>query len=342
MRSLLLAVVLVVARFVATAVFVQREKTAPAKTAAPQGAGPLLHPLSSPSSPSPAGRPALEGPASETAKPTNSHPPDEKSSTSETTTSAAEADASKDVIEVVLSFDDGPHVETLDSGRNHTQKVFETLRNNLLQKNIKAVFFVQTHAPGRGETQIGQDIIGTLGREGHVLGIHSGSSADHASHRIRSSALPYDANQNGLLDIGDGLNGLESDLIRARERIRKLTGSVPLYVRPTYGEKSRRATAVYRRQRLKMIMWDIDSGDNTGSPSVDEVNRNIQEGIRRCVAAGKKQLVVLFHDINYQTAANLEEYIATICVSARRLKKTVVFPSSAESVVQILNAKTFP
>jgi peptidoglycan/xylan/chitin deacetylase (PgdA/CDA1 family) len=233
-------------------------------------------------------------------------------------------------------------VESLDSGRNHTQKVLQTLENNLLQKNIRAVFFVQTHAPGRGETQMGQEIIALLAREGQVLGIHSGSSADHASHRARASALPYDADENGVLSLADGLNGLESDLIRARARIRKLAGSNPLYVRPTYGEKSRRATAVYRRQHLKMILWDIDSGDNTGSPSVDEVNRNIAEGVRRSIAAGKKQLVILFHDINYQTAANLEEYIATICLSARRLKKTVVFPSSTDTVVQILNGRTFP
>jgi peptidoglycan/xylan/chitin deacetylase (PgdA/CDA1 family) len=246
----------------------------------------------------------------------------------------------KDIIEVVLSFDDGPHVKPLGRGTNYTEKVFRTLKDNLLLKDIKAVFFVQTHAPGRGAAPTGQKLFSILAGEGHVIGIHTGSTADHASHCVRAVAPRYDANGNGVLDYADGANGLESDMIRAKARILKLTGRVPRYVRPTYGERNRTVQAVYSRQQLKMVLWDVVSGDSRGSPSVDEVNDNIRKGMCRCIAQGKTQVVILFHDINSRTAANLEEYIATICISARDLGKTVLFPTSGERVRQILDART--
>jgi peptidoglycan/xylan/chitin deacetylase (PgdA/CDA1 family) len=247
----------------------------------------------------------------------------------------------EDRIEVILTFDDGPHVQPLNRGKNHTEQVVRGLKNNILQEEIKAVFFVQTHAPGRGGTPTGMNVISVLAKEGHVVGIHTGSRVDHASHRQRVTARPYDADGNRVIDAADGLNGLESDLIRAKAKIHGLTGSVPLYVRPTYGERNSRVTDTYERQGLQMILWDIDSGDNLGSSSVDIVNQNIDEGMRRCVAAGKGQVVVLFHDINSRTTDNLEEYLGNICISAKRLGKTVVFPTSAARIIEILNAKRY-
>ncbi len=252
-----------------------------------------------------------------------------------------EKEEPKNIIEVVLSFDDGPHAASPDSGRNYTQTVFAALKDNVLQKDIRAVFFVQTHAPGRGATPIGQDMISMLAKGGHVIGIHTGSKADHASHRARATAAAYDVNGNRVLDAADGANGLESDMIRARARVKKLTGRDCLYVRPTYGERNRSVRSTYRRQGLKMILWDIDSADNTGSPSVDGVNFNLYEGMRRCVNADLKQIIILFHDINSRTALNLEEYLGNICISARKLGKTAVFPTTTERVMEILNAKDY-
>ena len=250
-------------------------------------------------------------------------------------------DTKEDLLEVVLTFDDGPHVEEWGQGRNYTEKVVERLKANVIQKDIKAVFFVQTHAPGRGGTTMGREIIAAVAKRGHVIGIHTGSSVDHASHRKRVVARPFDVNGNGLIDRGDGANGLEGDMIQAKARISELTGSIPAYVRPTYGERNHAVRAAYERQALKMILWDIDSGDNTGSPPVDTVNRSIHEGIERCIAAGKSELIILFHDINSRTAENLEEYLANLCIAARRLGKTVVFPTSPERVIEILDNKVY-
>jgi peptidoglycan/xylan/chitin deacetylase (PgdA/CDA1 family) len=293
-----------------------------------------------------AGPPDINTASTKTASPDASTPKRStasrnESAVSEGATRPDDADAAKNTIEVVLTFDDGPHVEHWGCGKNHTERVVKTLKDNVVQGGIRAVFFVQTHAPGRGGTQIGRDIIATVAKQGHVIGIHTGSTRDHASHRVRARARPYDVNRNGVIDTADGVNGLESDMIRAKARIRKLVDSEPLYVRPTYGERNRTVEAVYRRQNLKMILWDVDSGDNTGSPGVDIVNQNIHKGIERCVAAGKKQLVILFHDINSRTAGNLEEYLGNICISAKKLGKTVLFTTSTERILQILNAKTY-
>lgn len=251
------------------------------------------------------------------------------------------AETTANVLEVVLTFDDGPHVEEWGRDRNYTEKVIRTLKENLIQKDVKAVFFVQTHAPGRGGTPVGREIIAAVAKQGHVIAIHTGSFVDHASHRKRAAARPFDVNGNGTIDGGDGASGLESDMIQAKVRIYGLTGRVPAYVRPTYGERNETVKAVYERQALGMILWDIDSGDNTGSPPVDTVNQNIHEGIERCLAAGKSQLVILFHDINSRTAENLEEYLANICIAARRLGKTVAFPTSPERIIEMLNTKSY-
>lgn len=250
-------------------------------------------------------------------------------------------DTKADILEVVVTFDDGPHVEEWGRGRNHTEKVIKRLEDNVIRKDIKAVFFVQTHAPGRGGTTSGREIIAAVAKRGHVIGIHTGSFADHASHRKRAIARPFDVNGNGVIDRGDGANGLESDMIQAKARISDLTGHIPAYVRPTYGERNDAVRAVYERQALKMILWDIDSGDNTGSPPVDSVNQNIHEGIERCIATGKSELIILFHDINSRTAENLEEYLANVCIAARKLGKTVVFPTSPDRIIEILNDKFY-
>ncbi len=284
---------------------------------------------------------SAEKASTETSKPESKISPVEPPSASTNTSTPTSTETAADVVEVFLTFDDGPHVQDWGRGKNHTERIINTLHDNAIQKGIRAVFFVQTHAPGRGGTQIGRDIIATVAKKGHIIGIHTGSRQDHASHRVRARARPYDTNGNGVLDPKDGANGLESDLIRAKARIRKLTGSDPLYVRPTYGERNSTVEAVYERQDLKMILWDIDSGDNIGSPGVDSVNENIHEGMKKCIAAGKTQLVILFHDINSQTAANLEEYIGNISISARNQGKSAVFPTSSERITAILSAKTY-
>jgi peptidoglycan/xylan/chitin deacetylase (PgdA/CDA1 family) len=133
----------------------------------------------------------------------------------------------EDILEVVLTFDDGPHVEEWGRNRNHTEKVVKKLKDNVIHKDIKAVFFAQTHAPGRGGTPTGREIIAAVSKQGHVIGIHTGSFVDHASHRKRVLARPFDVNSNGMIDRGDGANGLESDMIQAKARVLGLTGQIP-------------------------------------------------------------------------------------------------------------------
>ena len=75
-------------------------------------------------------------------------------------------------IRFLLTFDDGPAVE------GPTASVLEQLKNNSVQPNVKAIFFVQTRSPRNGGTEEGWRMMVRENAEEHVLGLHSGSRAD--------------------------------------------------------------------------------------------------------------------------------------------------------------------
>jgi YD repeat-containing protein len=133
-------------------------------------------------------------------------------------------------IDIILTFDDGP---TSASSNNNTLDVLNSLLFNSVQNNIKATFFVQTHAPNRGSKPGGVANMQLALSQGHRIEIHTGSTDDHVSHITREIAIPYDVTGDG---IPDGVNGLESDLIRAKIKIASLVGGrLATLVRPPRG-----------------------------------------------------------------------------------------------------------
>ena len=68
----------------------------------------------------------------------------------------------------------------------------------------------------------GEDVTKLSAEMGHVIGIHTGSDEDHAPHTNRAAAPAYDVDGDTK---ADGTNGLESDLIRAKARIKKVIGA---------------------------------------------------------------------------------------------------------------------
>ncbi len=55
-------------------------------------------------------------------------------------------------VEIVLTFDDGPHAAELSA--NRTKKVMDVLRLNRTSPNMKAIFFIQTHSRGKDKIWI--------------------------------------------------------------------------------------------------------------------------------------------------------------------------------------------
>ena len=241
-------------------------------------------------------------------------------------------------VKIYLSFDDGPHSLPLGVDANYTEKIIQTLASNSVQDSIKAVFFVQTHVPNRGGSETGQTLLKMLEQEGHIIGIHTGSTADHVNHKTRASINAYDANDDGVVDEKDGVNALDSDIIRASSRISGLTGNTPQYVRPTYGSYNSATEAIYAKRGLSMIMWDIDSEDATNRYSAGEALAEVlRSRISKKIEQGETEILVLFHDIKPGTQSHLDDYLIAIYEGAQDVGKIAIFPTTTSELNDFLS-----
>lgn len=217
-------------------------------------------------------------------------------------------------IEIVLTFDDGPHAAKL--GANRTKKVMDVLRLNNTSPNMKAIFFIQTHSRGelddkyfRGNTDIGKELIRRMHASGHIIGVHTGhdvEKADHISHTDRTARELDD-------DIDRASNFIEDVLAKPLE------GSpyLPKLIRPVEGKVNPNVVRTYYKKYYKLTMWDVDSEDTRPGATPEKVKRALVTNTWKALQAGKRKLLVLFHDTNRYIPleairANLETYIEII------------------------------
>lgn len=147
----------------------------------------------------------------------------------------------------------------------------------------------------------------------------------------------YDANGDGIVDEEDGVNALESDLIRAKIRIEALTGRTPTLVRPPFGAFNSSVLNTYAAQSLTMRLWEVDSGDSHAfhtptTPRQDSIDyihnelRNGSGGIVNAVNSGNPPYVVLFHDIKGYTSEELEGHLQEMeLIVEEELGPTTIF-----------------
>ena len=238
-------------------------------------------------------------------------------------------------IPIVLTFDDGPHAAAGRGVKNYTIGIATLLKS----RNIVGAFFIQTHVIHRFGGDAGKNAIKTVSDLGHIVAIHTGSDDDHASHTKRVTALAYDVDGDKR---PDGMNGLESDLIRAKAQIQKvLGGSAPGFVRAVGLARNEAVNNTYSRVGLKHIGVNVDSKDNdVARPTTQVVMRTLNSGrhsVKAAIMAGAAHLIVLFHDINSTTAASLSTYIDTI-TAVREAGRTPAFTPSAKAVTDIFLA----
>jgi peptidoglycan/xylan/chitin deacetylase (PgdA/CDA1 family) len=141
----------------------------------------------------------------------------------------------------------------------------------------------------------------------------------------------------------DGMNGLESDLIRAKAQIQKLLGTnAPRFVRAVGLARNEAVNSTYSRVGLKHIGVNVDSKDNDVSrPTSQVVMQTLDSGrhsVRAAIMAGALHLIVLFHDINNTTAVSISSYIDTITAAVRAAGRTPAFTASAKGVMDIFLA----
>ncbi|WP_081898922.1 polysaccharide deacetylase family protein [Herbidospora cretacea] len=160
---------------------------------------------------------------------------------------------------VALTFDDGPGAET--------GKVL----NHLARHQAKATFYVL----GKLVTPESAPVLKRMVAEGHELGNHSW---DHAM----LSGLSRD--------------GVDRQLSRTQQVVRKITGVRMRTMRPPYGATSKMVGEVSKLHGLAQIIWSVDTQD--------WLVRKPDRIVRRSASA-KPGEVILLHDIHESTVRSV-------------------------------------
>jgi peptidoglycan/xylan/chitin deacetylase (PgdA/CDA1 family) len=237
-----------------------------------------------------------------------------------------------DSVNVALSFDDGPAQGSCPDGEkvcprtydaSPTLAVVDALQNfrhgaDDAKIGVAAIFFALTSPDTflrdtftKGETAAGGEILREIDRRGHLLGVHWGGgyrkqTTTHPRHAVLPAPNIW---QNSLL---------ETELQECADRLEKLTGKRPRYVRPPlwkYEIDGVSALPDYRRLGLKMILTDArypDGGYHIISAWIPRKKQIFIGYLRRAFASGKRDLVVSMHDANTQTASALPRVLQTI------------------------------
>lgn len=173
----------------------------------------------------------------------------EESGTFAVKADAAEAPWEREPFRVALTFDDGPHpVYT------------EELLDGLAERGILATFFLI------GENIVGNEtVVSRMAREGHLIG-------NHTYHHVQMA-------REGIL-----VCGMELDM--TNQLIEALTGTIPAFIRPPYGQWTRQL-----QSRIPMIPvgWDVDPLD-WKVQDADRVTRDILNQV-------ENGDIILLHDV---------------------------------------------
>ena len=209
-------------------------------------------------------------------------------------------------VRFLLTFDDGPSASSL---WNPSATVLDSLKDNPLQPDIKAVFFVQTRAPRAGNSEIGRSIMRREHDEGHILAFHTATHW-HTNHRLLDPQELEESLSNGTADIA------------------AITGAPPTLLRPPFWNYDKRTFAAYQQHGLHVLLTDLSANDGkiwgfNASPrrranmlrQLSEVRERIAKGELPTVD-GVIPVVVTFHDLNRYTARHTREYLQILLDSA--------------------------
>lgn len=164
-------------------------------------------------------------------------------------TNAPSADYETEPFRVALTFDDGPHPV-------YTKQLLD----GLAQRGIRATFFlIGENIPGQ------EELVLRMAQEGHMIG-------NHTYHHVQMA-------QEGILVCG-------TELDMTNVLIESITGTVPEFVRPPFGQWSRKL-----QDEIGMIPvgWDVDPLDwkiLDADRVADSILKNVENGD-----------IILLHDV---------------------------------------------
>ncbi len=217
-------------------------------------------------------------------------------------------------VRFILTFDDGPDGRDQE---NPTASILNMLAENPTQKNIKAIFFLQTRSKEGGATTRGRALLEREQADGHVLALHDGSTLGHPNHCKLSEEVLEQSLNDGVADI------------------RSLSHQPITLLRPPYWDYNERTLGAYARHNLAVLLTDISVNDGKvwgyhGSPRrhihmVSEMT-HVRERIWRGEipkVEGVTPIVVTLHDTNDFTAEHMQEYLQMLVDEARKAGLTL-------------------
>lgn len=190
---------------------------------------------------------------------------------------------------VSLTFDDGPH-------NSLTPKVLDTLK----EENVKGTFFVLgSNMPGGKGNQANKkkfEILDRIKAEGHYIGSHT---YDHIQHN--SSSYSESGVRANIMKSSPMLEEYLSPILRLPYGAGSFRSS-----NATIQARNDKVMATVKEAGFKHVGWHIDTEDWKVSARPTLVPRMLKQ---ICQSKGG---IVLFHDIQANTVANLKSWIQAI------------------------------
>lgn len=168
--------------------------------------------------------------------------------------------------EVALTFDDGPHPL-------YTQTILKTLEKN----NVRATFFLRGSMAQRHP-----ELVKAIIDKGHEIGNHTFSHKHIKKMRYGELSREFE---------------------QANRTIQNITKTSPRFLRPPYGELSISLLKYVFFNKMKIVMWSIDSNDSYDKSPTD---------IRNRLKAIKGGDIILLHEDYCHTMESLPSIVEDI------------------------------
>ena len=181
---------------------------------------------------------------------------------------------------LLLTFDDGPHPR-------YTDGILAILK----KYKLEAVFF-----------ELGRNL-GSFGKDGDV----KWTTASAASYRImdQGSTLANHSYSHPVLTKLDPA-GYTREIESTDTLLREIEKADPVLFRPPYGATNEAIAEFVAAQKMRMMLWNIDSMD-----WADPIPKSIaQRVLDRIAVVGRG--IILFHDIHSRAAEVLPSLIETL------------------------------
>src|SRR5207245_474641 len=95
---------------------------------------------------------------------------------------------------------------------------------------------------------------------------------------------------------------IRTEMTKLETAFKKIVGKVPRYMRPPYGSYNDKVRTTLGSLGYKMVLWDVDSGDSTGSSTAQS------EAIINANSNYPTPHVLLMHDPHQTTVDTVAPY----------------------------------